>query len=809
MKKENQLYMIGNAHIDPVWLWRWQEGFQEVKATFRSALDRMKEYEAFIFTSSSACFYAWVEENEPAMFEEIKKRVAQGRWVIVGGWWIQPDCNTPCGESYVRQGLYGQTYFASKFGKKAGTGYNVDSFGHNGMLPQILSKCGLKNYVFMRPGRHEKAIEGDTFLWQAPDGSQVTASRIPFEYCTWPDKLEKHIKRCAGEIKNPGNGLMCFYGVGNHGGGPTKKNIESILELSKNPELPELIFASPDDYFADVMKSERVLPVLSGELFHHASGCYSAHANIKQLNKRAENRLQAAEKCAVMADMLTDGSYDLTQLSDSWRDVLFNQFHDILTGCSLEAAFSDAKEQYGSSLNRAAKCLNHAIQTISWRIDIPFEEGMKPLVVVNPNAFAMTYEVAVEAYLPKEHTVLLDEHGSQIPYQFVQSQAAANGRCRMVFVAELPSLGWKTYRFCIRDKQKVFSEVSCGEDYAQNKWLRIQFDQETGYITSLRKKNDDTEYFSEAAAVPIVLADASDTWSHGVLRYDQYVGAFKGKVERIELGAVKAVYRVSSEYGNSRLIQDFSIYQELDFIMVKSQLYWHEQQKMLKIKFPMKMNYLRASYEIPYGSVSREPNGEEFPMQGFLDLEGANPGLDTDINGLSIVNDGCFSASVTGKIAALTVVRSPAFAHHEPYELEAGKEYRYMDQGYHCFTYALYPHDGCWEENKTVKLARMMSQEPIPLFETYHPGELSQGYSFLHNQAANVIVTVLKQAEDQSGELVLRAYETSGKHTKDVIFVPSLSMEMAIDFTPFEIKTLRFDSDGTWEQVNMLEERES
>ena len=154
MEKEKTMYMIGNAHIDPVWLWNWQEGWQEVKATFRSALDRMKEYEDFIFTGSSAAFYEWVEENEPAMFEEIRERVKEGRWVIVGGWWIQPDCNVPCGESYVRQGLYAQRYFKEKFGVTAHTGYNVDSFGHNGMLPQILKKSGMDNYVFMRPGRH-------------------------------------------------------------------------------------------------------------------------------------------------------------------------------------------------------------------------------------------------------------------------------------------------------------------------------------------------------------------------------------------------------------------------------------------------------------------------------------------------------------------------------------------------------------------------------------------------------------------------------------------------------------------------------
>lgn len=182
--KDKKLHMIGNAHLDPVWLWNWQEGFQEVKATFRSALDRMNEDENFVFTCSSAAFYEWVEHNNPQMFEEIKKRVAEGRWEVVGGWWIQPDCNIPSGEAFARQGLYGQRYFKEKLNTLATTGYNVDSFGHNGNLPQILKKSGLDNYVFMRPMPLEKGLPGRTFWWKSMDGSSVMTYRIPYEYCS-------------------------------------------------------------------------------------------------------------------------------------------------------------------------------------------------------------------------------------------------------------------------------------------------------------------------------------------------------------------------------------------------------------------------------------------------------------------------------------------------------------------------------------------------------------------------------------------------------------------------------------------------
>ncbi len=130
---KHPIWLIGNAHIDPIWQWRWQEGFAEIKATFRSALDRMKEFDDFIFTCAGASYYQWIEENEPVMFEEIKQRVLEGRWVIAGGWWLQPDCNIPSGESYARHALYSQRYYKEMFGKHARFGYNVDSFGHNGM----------------------------------------------------------------------------------------------------------------------------------------------------------------------------------------------------------------------------------------------------------------------------------------------------------------------------------------------------------------------------------------------------------------------------------------------------------------------------------------------------------------------------------------------------------------------------------------------------------------------------------------------------------------------------------------------------
>ncbi|MCL2059501.1 MAG: hypothetical protein FWH01_10670 [Oscillospiraceae bacterium] len=223
MKK---VHMIGNAHIDPVWLWRKTEGASEILATFRSALDRMDEFPGYIFTSACAAYYNWVEKVDPAMFGEIQERVKEGRWHIAGGFWVQPDCNIPSGESFARHLLYSQRYFQEKFGAKARVGYNVDSFGHNGMLPQIYRKAGMEYYVFMRPDALEKPeLPGDLFIWEAPDGSRVTAFRITGGYNTPAGFDSPENERAATEKKaldhlkkaeRDGLPNMCFYGIGNH-----------------------------------------------------------------------------------------------------------------------------------------------------------------------------------------------------------------------------------------------------------------------------------------------------------------------------------------------------------------------------------------------------------------------------------------------------------------------------------------------------------------------------------------------------------------------------------------------------------------
>lgn len=803
--KDKSLHMIGNAHLDPVWLWQWQEGFQEIKATFRSALDRIEEYEDFIFTCSSAAFYEWVENNDPEMFREIQQRVAEGRWQIVGGWWIQPDCNIPGGESFVRQALYGQRYFEEKFGTTARVGYNVDSFGHHGMLPQILRKSGLDYYVFMRPAPHEKDLPGPLFWWESDDGSRVLTFRIPFEYCSPGGDLEKFVRRCAGELKEPLDELMCFYGVGNHGGGPTKENIESIRRLNGNPEFPKLLFSTPDRFFERMSKSGLSFPVVHDDLQHHAVGCYSAHSGVKRWNRRAENMLIAAEKFSAIASRLTGQPY-LEDFNRTWKAVLFNQFHDILAGTSLEAAYADARDLYGEAMSIAGRALNNAVQSISWNIGIEHEEGTKPIVVFNPHSWPSKANVELEFGDLDEAAILLDDEDRRVPMQTVQPQATARGRNRLSFVADVPAMGYRVYRVATRLSSGDLAPVRAENTSAENERFRLEIDPETGFVASLYDKERQFEVLAGPAARPVVLEDPSDTWSHGVVRYDNEVGTFSVEsVGLAEHGPVKAVIRVQSAYGSSRMIQDFTVYAGLDRIDVDVRLDWREQMKLLKLRFPVNLDFIRATYEIPFGSIERETNGEEQPGQSWVDLSGIARGVGEPY-GLSIINDGKYGFDVDRHEVGLTVLRSPIYAHHDPFVPRPDHLYSFIDQGIQRFTYALFTHDGGWAESGTIQRAAELNQKPVVLVESSHEGDLPQKDSFLSVDSENVVVEVLKNAED-GDDLILRCRETSKRATRAGIHLTKWDREIEADFAPCEIKTFRVPEagDGPVVETNLLE----
>jgi len=597
-----------------------------------------------------------------------------------------------------------------------------------------------------------------------------------------------------------------FYGVGNHGGGPTKENIESIRRMNADPAFPSLIFTSPNEFFRKVEASDH--PVVHDDLQHHASGCYAAHSGIKQWNRRAENKLIAAEKWSAFAERITGQPYP-KDFHRAWKNVLFNQFHDILAGTSIEPAYEDARNMYGEAMSIAERGLNYAIQSISWKIGIEQEERMKPIVVFNPHAWNSRVNVELEITPIRENTIVVDETGRQIPFQTVQSLATADGRWRISFIAELPPLGYRVYKV-IQDpnvQTRLAATPMWANDCAmENDRFRLEFDPATGFISRLHDKKANFDVFAGAAARPVVIEDKSDTWSHNVLHFQDAVGEFQARsVRRVEHGPVKSVIRVTSEYGRSVLVQDFAMYQDLDYIDVKVTVDWHEQFKALKLVFPIQLIFTKQTYEIPYGFKEREHNGEEEPGQGWVDVTGIVR-ADGSVYGLSLINDAKHSYSIRNKELALTVLRSPIYAHHDPRVPDPDGHYTFIDQGIQTFHYRLLPHQGSWEQAGTVKRTLELNQRPVAIIETYHQGPLPQKDSYLTVDRDNIIVSAVKKAEDND-DLIVRCYESTKRATNAVLTFPKWNRRVAVSFGPCEIKTLRIpaDPDQPAVETNMLE----
>jgi len=794
-----RLHMIGNAHIDPVWLWQWPEGYQEVRATFESALARLEEYPDFVFTSDSIAFFAWVEEHDPPLFERIRERIADGRWQVVGGWWLEPDCNIPGGEALVRHALYGQHYLRDRFGIEATTGANLDSFGHNATIPQLLRKSGMDSYVFLRPGPHELTLPGPLFQWRSPDGSRVTAYRIPHEYCSPRADLGNHVDKALAQLPPEPEELAVFYGVGNHGGGPTRANLDSIARLDSAGGLPRLEPSSLRRFFDSV--DPAVLPEHAGELQHHGVGCYTSHSGIKRWNRRAENLLQRAEKWAAVADVVAGQPYPLAELTDAWKLLLFNQFHDTLAGTSIAPAYEDARDQIGYACTVAALAFNRAIQAIARRIEIPFAEGTAPLVVFNPHAWPLRADVELEfAGFANEEARLVDETGAAVPVQRTPGTTTLNGsRGRLVFPAEVPPLGFRLYR--LEPGGTGAARLDAARATLENPHLLLEIDRSTGRIARLVHRESGADLAAPDRPHAVVVDDRSDTWGHRVRAYDDAVGEFRvERVALVEEGPVRSRLRVESRHGDSTLAEEYLLGADARFVEVRVALDWREQLKLLKLRYPSGVEADRATYEIQYGSIERPANGDEEPGQAWVDVSAGG-------RGLAVLNDAKHGFDVQGGDIGISAVRSPVWAWHEPRELDPDERYEYMDQGRQDFTVRLVPHAGDWREAGVVRLAAELNQPAFALLESSHEGPLAPAASFLADGGGDAVVSVLKLAEDGSGDLVVRAYESAGRAGRATIELPLVERTIETELGPAEIKTFRVPRDpaAEVEETGLLE----
>lgn len=805
---KHKFYLIANAHLDPVWQWRVPEGLSLVKSTFRSALDRMNEFPDYTFTSACAGYYKWIKLNEPEMFEEIKQRVEEGRWAVVGGMWVQPDCNIPSGEAFCRHMLYSQKFCKENFGFTVKTGYNVDSFGHNGMLPQIFKKSGIDNYVYQRPDNREEKPNlpaEDLHYWKSPDGSTIKAFHIPDGYGG-----DVHKERLDDHYYNKSQPMMVFFGVGNHGGGPSKEHLKNAEELIRNGNFK---YSVPDEYFAETEGTP--MPTVAEDLQHHASGCYSANSKIKNINRRAETELVTAEKLDVLANLLTGSQYHNTAIESAWERVMFNQFHDILAGCSIKEAYIDAENAYGYARETALGVNTFAVQRISWRIkttdflndDVSemrcrmwYRNGEgSPMVVFNPHSFPVK---STGEFGDQGVSKVLDSNGNEIPLQKVRaSYTDGDHTMKTVFEAEIPAYGYKVFYLYHADsaEEKTYStDLSATDDTLENSKVKILFDRNTGAVKSYITKKNNAEYADGLLGRAVVCDDfANDTWGHKIFDYNIEIGGFSdGTLELIESGPVRATIKSVVKYGNSVLTRYYSLYKESESLKVRTVLDFDEKYKSVKLSFKAAVNNSTVTYSMPYGFIEKPANGQEEPSHAWCDIS------EDSGKGFALLNTSKYSFCTIDNDLRMMIARSCAYLDHYG-QHSRDNEMEFIDKGEQEFTYEIVPH----AEKINSELFRKSEILNNPLQthqETHHDGTLPQNYSALDVSNNNIVITSVKSAENGDG-IIIRAVETDGKGTSATIDFTALNAKFTMSWGPQEIKTIRITKDGNAHECMITE----
>lgn len=821
--KQFTIRAVGNSHIDMAWLWPWTETVEVVRDTYGTALQLMREYPDFTYAQSSAQTFSWLEEKYPDLFRQIQQRVKEGRWEIVGGMWVEPDLNMPDGESLVRHLLVGKRYFNSRFGVDVNIGWNPDSFGYNWQLPQIYKKSGVDYFVTQKISWNETTVfPYKLFWWQSPDGSRVL-TYFPHDYDN-PHTPNSGIDpvNIASDVAHyvPANNfpeIMHLYGVGDHGGGPTRAMLDDILALQQPAvAFPKFTFSTSRDFFHDLQQSvdEGKLkpPVWNDELYlEYHRGCYTTQAETKKLIRQSEELLQNAEKFAALS-FLNQRLYPQTELEESWKKVLFDHFHDVMPGSGIAVNYVDAARNLGEVELQGDKILHGALDELTAHVNTG-GAGV-PVVIFNPLSWERTTPVIVEAQLPSrsQHVEVVDPSGKPLLSQVISTDASTQRVKLRVLASQVPALGYKVVHvISAANAGRMASPLKASQTELENEFLRVKIDPKTGCITSLVNKTDGKEALAPGGCGNLIQAFVDkparqDAWE---IKFDGQSWDLKEpqEVKLLESGPVQATVRVKHKFQNSTIVQDINLYAGVPRVDINMQVDWHEHHILLKAAFAADIETNFASYEIPYGSIQRPTTRNTPAEKAKFEVPALRWGDLTDAtHGFSLLNASKYGYDAKGNVIRLSLLRSATYPNGREDDPAA-----VTDQGMHEFAYALYPHKGDWKTGNTMQQAYELNYPMIPATAGTHNGSLPGEHSFASIEPNNVILTVLKKAEDRD-TLIFRFYEFAGKQSQVRLHLPGkatgafetnlmekqehpLSLEaggqdLVVPAGPYEIKTV-------------------
>jgi alpha-mannosidase len=705
------VHMIGNAHIDPVWLWPWQAGADEALATMASAADRCAEYPEFVFTRGEAWLYRQAERLRPDLFARIRRLVERGQWHITGGQFLQPDLNLPTAAGLHRQIIHGQRYFRDTFGLAPTVGYNVDSFGHTASLPDILARHGYTAYVFRRPEQHQVALPANTFVWQGTGGAEVTAFRIEPGYVANFADLAGQV-RIAVESADASLGhTMCFYGVGNHGGGPSKAMIEWIM-ANRDFDGHELTFSTPQAFFDAIAPHRDRLPRVSVELQHCFPGCYSVMHDIKQAQRHGEQLLVQAE-AAVRALTEDNAERDagLARLDDAWEDLLFTEFHDVLTGTSIPAAWDSVRAMQGRARITGEEVLHDATRRWSYA-GLPRVDEHQ-IVVLNTDEAPRRTLVEAEPYLDFDDwgsRWISNEDGAPVPFQPVQP--GSNQLIpRIVFPAEIGAVSAR--QFHVRpgpapDAPPDDGALSATPERLSNGIVSLALG--AGGLQQISCNG--TDLLGPGGLGLQLREDGTDTWTFHTDRWDEPVRARLDCGAWIveETGPLRVRARMDARLGTSRLRLTVSLCRGEAALHAGIEINFDERHALLQMPVALAAAPSDWTDGIADGHVRRDPSPAEWPFLGWSRLRVGG----TD---LALLTSDIYSHSVDGPLWQPTLLRSPRMAwgggNPTPY---AGHDH-HTDQGCHRFAFTLHLAENLPEADLATTLRQ--AAQPLVVFDRY------------------------------------------------------------------------------------------
>ena len=800
-----EIHLICNAHIDPIWQWDWQEGVSATLSTFQSAINLAKDFD-YVFCHNEVTVYKYVEEYAPEMFEQIKRLVKEGKWHIMGGWYLQPDCNMPAGESIVRQIREGQRYFKEKFGVTPTTAINFDPFGHSVGLVQIIKKCGQNGYLFMRPYPSELTLPHEVFIWRGLDGSEIKAARTG-PYNTPLGESRSAIVSRAQEKSD--DVCLVLWGVGNHGGGPSRRDLQDISELMES-STDKYLHSTPEAFF------EKYEPValFDKSLRISMPGCYSSMYRVKKKHALLENEISITEKMLSVAyakGLLSEYPEDGVRVAV--QDLLNAEFHDVLPGTSIQCGEDNGLKLLDHGLLEAERLKTRAYFAMS-ATEEPAKEGEYPILVFNPHPYSIVENIECEFMLDNQNwqtdvhskIYLYDKNGKEVPHQRIKEESNLNldWRKRIVFEARLEPFAFQRYSLFIKyeptEKPPVYDAL-----VFDNGHKRDEIDRTTGLMK--RYAIDGKDYVTDGFRL-ISYTDNADPWAMGAHQLRRLgeggvpfrlsecpSGVFEGmkSVQVIEDGDIMLGVEAFFEHEHTRARVYYKIYKNNDYVDVDVNLFLGDINRIIKLELPTTLKG-KPLGQCAFGTEELFDDGRENVAHRFVAVKEGD-------RALSLMNNGVYGGHFEDGRLYTSLLRGVTNCAHPIADRElipTDRFTRKIDQGESSFSFRL----GLIKADALEREAQLFTQRPYALniFPTPQTKKPTRDFKVSLSDEAVSVATVKKA--DGREAIIFRLLNNTDREAQTTLTVDGASINLT--FTKYEVKTVLFENGALTEESEML-----